>query len=114
MRYLVARSLGQVNGRRIAVSGGADDTVRVWDLATMKQTGDPLTGHDQAVYSVMVTQVNGRSVIVSGGEDHTVRVWDLITREWSEAPWPATNAREPRPQPIRKAQRGRLKTSSIY
>ncbi|MFI6797001.1 hypothetical protein, partial [Streptosporangium canum] len=29
-----AVAVGQVNGRPVAVTGGADATVRVWDLAT--------------------------------------------------------------------------------
>ena len=33
------------DGRRIA-SGGADNTVRVWDAATGQPVGEPLRGHD--------------------------------------------------------------------
>ncbi|MEU3170362.1 hypothetical protein, partial [Streptosporangium sp. NPDC006930] len=40
--YAVA--VGQVNGRPIAVTGGADATVRVWDLTTRKPLGQPMTG----------------------------------------------------------------------
>ena len=56
---------------RIAVSGGADGTVRVWDLAG---TAPPrvLTGHHSQVSGVAVTP-DGRTA-VSGG---TVRLWDL-------------------------------------
>jgi WD40 repeat protein len=59
---------------RTAVSGGADGTVRVWDLA---RTAAPreLTGHTDDVYAVAVS-TDGRTA-VSGGHDGTVRVWDL-------------------------------------
>ena len=33
-------------------SGGDDGTVRLWDVATGRQIGDPLTGHTGAVPSV--------------------------------------------------------------
>ena len=59
---------------RMAVSGGSDGTVRVWDLA-----GDAaprvLTGHAGPVNAVAVS-ADGRTA-VSGSADGTVRVWDL-------------------------------------
>ena len=36
------------DGKTLA-SGGADDTVRLWDVATRRQIGHPLTGHTGAV-----------------------------------------------------------------
>ncbi|MEU0485700.1 caspase family protein [Streptosporangium sp. NPDC006013] len=75
--YSVAMS--QLNGKPIAVSGGDDGTVRVWDLITGKQLGAALTGHAGGVANVVTGQLNGRSIAVSGGADSTVRVWDLIS-----------------------------------
>ena len=59
---------------RMAVSGGSDGTVRVWDLAG---TAAPrvLTGHAGPVNAVAVS-ADGRTA-VSGSADGTVRVWDL-------------------------------------
>ncbi|MFD4644835.1 WD40 repeat domain-containing protein, partial [Streptomyces sp. NPDC058441] len=54
-------------------------TVRIWDLATGHQLGEPLTGHTRAVNAVATAEVNGRPVAVTGSEDHTVRIWDLAT-----------------------------------
>lgn len=34
------------NGRRIAISGGYDGTVRLWDLTTGQPIDTPLTGHN--------------------------------------------------------------------
>jgi WD40 repeat protein len=59
---------------RLAVSGGDDGTVRVWDLdaGTLLHA---LTGHDRGV-TVVAVSADGRRA-VSGGDDGTVRVWDL-------------------------------------
>jgi hypothetical protein len=58
------------------VTGAADTTVRVWDLATGRVVRI-LTGHTNAVAAVVVTP-DGRQVI-SSSYDNTVRVWDLAT-----------------------------------
>ncbi|WP_445168505.1 nSTAND1 domain-containing NTPase [Mycolicibacterium sp. Dal123E01] len=71
-------------GSRI-VSGGADNTVRVWN-SPFKPTpqdpigrpiGGPLIGHHGQVLSVSFNSDTTR--IVSGGQDGSVRVWDAIT-----------------------------------
>ena len=59
-----------------AVSGGADGTVRVWDLSTGHEQAS-LAGHTGSVYAVAVAADGARAV--SGGADGTVRVWDLST-----------------------------------
>ena len=64
------------DGTRIA-SGGADNTVRLWDAATGQPVGDPLTGHTKAVDSVAFSPDGKR--IVSGSTDKTVRLWDAAT-----------------------------------
>ena len=38
----------------LLASCGADRTVRVWDLSTGQQVGEPLTGHDDTVFCVCV------------------------------------------------------------
>jgi len=51
----------------------------VWDLATGRPVGEPLTGHTSLVWAVATGVVEGRPVAVSGSGDETVRVWDLAT-----------------------------------
>jgi WD40 repeat protein len=70
---------GMLGRRPIIVSGGADGMVRVWDLASGKQRGEPLRGHKDEVTSVALAALDGRAVIVSGGMDSTLRVWDLAS-----------------------------------
>ena len=68
----------ELSGRPVAVTGGADGAVRVWDLAGHIFIG-LLTGHNGDVHAVACTELNGRAVAVTGGADGTVRVWDLAT-----------------------------------
>ncbi|MGW2213503.1 caspase family protein [Nonomuraea sp. NPDC001684] len=75
--YAVACTV--LDGRPVAVTGSADETVRIWDLATGRPVGDPLTGHTHSVMAVACTVLGGRPVAVTGSTDKTVRVWDLAT-----------------------------------
>ena len=70
-------AVGLIDDRPVAVSGGADATVRVWDLLTLTALGEPLTGHQGRVHSVAVGLVDDRPVAVSGGDDGAIRLWDL-------------------------------------
>jgi WD40 repeat protein len=61
------------NGR-LAVSGGQDDTVRVWDVRTGREV-HRLAGHTNAVHAVAFSP-DGR-LVLSGSEDLTARLWDV-------------------------------------
>ncbi|MFI2210551.1 caspase family protein [Streptomyces sp. NPDC020141] len=67
---------GDLDGRPIAVTGGADGTARVWDLASQRQIGDPLTV-GIGVGAVAVGELGDYTVALTGALDGTVRVWDL-------------------------------------
>jgi WD40 repeat protein len=59
----------------MAVSGGDDKWVWVWDLATGSEQAR-LTGHSEGVLSVAVSADGTRAI--SGSDDGTMRVWDLV------------------------------------
>ncbi|MFB7081105.1 hypothetical protein ACFCYO_27180, partial [Streptomyces sp. NPDC056308] len=68
-----------VDGRPVIVSGSRDKTVRVWDLTTGQQVGEPLTGHTSNVCAVATTVMDDRPIAVTGSWYGTARVWDLAT-----------------------------------
>jgi WD40 repeat protein len=76
-----AVAVTEVDGTPVAVSGGADGKVRVWDLRTGAARGKPLIGHSRRVSALAVGDLHGTPVAVSGSHDGTVRVWDLRTME---------------------------------
>ncbi|MFB6718403.1 WD40 repeat domain-containing protein [Streptomyces sp. NPDC056358] len=53
--------------------------VQVWDVATGRPVGEPLTGHTDTVRAVATAMVDGRPVAITGSDDKTVRMWDLTT-----------------------------------
>jgi WD40 repeat protein len=49
----------------------------VWDVASRKQLGEPITGHTDSVKSVSYAP-DGKA-IASGSSDKTLRFWDPAT-----------------------------------
>ncbi|WP_327065200.1 hypothetical protein [Kitasatospora sp. NBC_01302] len=72
--------------RPVAVTGGGDGTVRLWDLATGAPIGEPMTGHTGMVLAVAAGESAGRPVAISGGSDEAVRIWDLTTHQLLHQP----------------------------
>ena len=61
------------DGTRL-VSGGEDNTLRLWDVQTGQRIGQPLRGHGGDVLSVVFSPDGTR--LASGGYDGTVRLWN--------------------------------------
>ncbi len=61
---------------RLAVSGGADRTVRVWNLV-QRRCEQVLEGHSKGIHAVAIS--DDARVIVSGGEGERARVWNRKT-----------------------------------
>ncbi|EIN04856.1 hypothetical protein PUNSTDRAFT_37485, partial [Punctularia strigosozonata HHB-11173 SS5] len=84
--HLIRRLLGHTHavlsvafsrdGSRI-VSGSQDHTVRLWNLSSGEQIGDPYRGHTDDVRCVAFSPDNRR--VVSGSWDWTIRLWDSHT-----------------------------------
>ncbi|MEO3852571.1 trypsin-like peptidase domain-containing protein [Streptomyces sp. B8F3] len=58
-------------------TGSADKTVRLWDVASGEQRGEPLTGHDGGVRSVAFSPDG--STLATGSRDDSVRLWDVAS-----------------------------------
>jgi WD40 repeat protein len=61
-----------------AISGGADKTVRLWDLETGTELAK-LEGHSEAVRDVAFAPDGKR--VASAGQDGTLRLWDLTEKK---------------------------------
>ncbi|KAG2337428.1 WD40 repeat-like protein [Suillus weaverae] len=66
-----------IRGTRLLVTGSTDRSLRVWDLDTGKQVGEPLLDHNTLVLRVAASP-DGRW-IVSGGVNGSILVWEVAT-----------------------------------
>lgn len=64
--------------RKILATGCADGKVRLWEVATGRLLGEPLTGHTGEVVSVAFSRDG--TTLASGSTDKTVRLWDVAGR----------------------------------
>ncbi|MFC8514488.1 caspase family protein [Streptomyces sp. NPDC057257] len=69
-------AVGRLDERPITVTGSRDGTVRVWDLTTQRQIGEPLT-MGVAVSAVAIGELGDYTVVLAGCVDGTVQIWDL-------------------------------------
>ncbi|PVF98767.1 WD40 repeat-like protein [Serendipita vermifera] len=65
------------DGRYIA-SASTDTTIKIWDVQSGSQIGEPIRGHTESVLCVTFSPDGQR--IASGSEDTTIRIWDTKSR----------------------------------
>ena len=73
-----AVAFGEVAGRAVVATGGADRTVRLWDPRT-GEIRATLAGHTGPVVKLAFGLIGGRPVLVSAGADRTAQLWDAGT-----------------------------------
>jgi WD40 repeat protein len=81
-----AVALAQLEGKTVGLTGGADRTIRVWDLNSRShiRTIDAGLGEIAALAAI---EVDGTPVAVSlDGPDDTLRLWDLHSGKQLGAP----------------------------
>ncbi|MGH7998576.1 MAG: protein kinase domain-containing protein, partial [Brasilonema sp.] len=61
----------------ILASSSADDTIKLWDIATGQEIYT-FVGHSYSVNSVAFTS-DGK-ILASGSSDHTIKLWDVTTK----------------------------------
>ncbi len=72
------------DGKTLA-SGSADYTIILWDVASRKPLGQPLTGHTNSVTSVAFSPdgeilASGSADNALGSADNTIILWDMASR----------------------------------
>ncbi|MDH6580745.1 hypothetical protein [Kitasatospora sp. MAP5-34] len=71
---VTAIAVAVVDGRSLALAAGADELVRVRDLATGELVSQLYAGDPNLVWGVAAAVVDGRSLALAGGGDGLLRV----------------------------------------
>ncbi|CAE6443930.1 unnamed protein product, partial [Rhizoctonia solani] len=61
-------------GGKLVVSGGSDNTIRIWDADSQFPIGEPLKGHDGSIHSISYCPLG--DLVASGSDDCIIRLWD--------------------------------------
>jgi WD40 repeat protein len=76
---VTALAFGRLPDGRTLLATASEDTVKLWDPATGRSTGHPLT-HANAVTAVAFGRLpDGRTLLATASYDQTVRLWDPAT-----------------------------------
>lgn len=79
---VAAARISQGSGRPVVVTGGQDQTVRIWDpkvplvTAPSEHAAAPSPGHTADVAALTVVRLDSTVTVASGDEDGTLCLWD--------------------------------------
>ncbi|MFC6706299.1 PQQ-binding-like beta-propeller repeat protein [Flexivirga alba] len=81
---ITSMAITEVAGEPIAITGGTDSMLFVWDLRTGLRWYS-LAGHSAMVAAIVTADIDGTPIAVTGGADGECMVWDLRTgrRRWT-------------------------------
>ncbi|OAX31047.1 WD40 repeat-like protein, partial [Rhizopogon vinicolor AM-OR11-026] len=66
------------DGSHLLSAGDENDPViRSWNTSTLKQAGNPWTGHDKYIHNIVLNAAG--TLLASASSDHTVRLWQPPT-----------------------------------
>jgi hypothetical protein len=65
----------ELDDQALLATGGADGSVRVWDVSARKPVGGPWHGHTGPVTAVALTRWSGHAVVLSTDATGTARMW---------------------------------------
>ena len=72
---------------KILATGSGDGIVRLWDVATQRQIGDPLGTFSYARWIYSVAFSPDGKIVAAAGKDGVVRLWDVATHHLIGTPF---------------------------
>lgn len=73
------KRLASVQAEKGGILRSLDYAIRIWDMESRQQIGQPIKGHSERITSIAYSPDGKR--LVSASNDKTVRIWDVETRE---------------------------------
>ena len=76
----------------LAISGGDNNQIKLWDIVSAEEHCPALTGHEGGIYALTVGLLDGIPILASGSWDKTLRFWNLKSGDQLLQPLTGHNA----------------------